>query len=205
MSVSAAGLACLWAGRLDIALRTGRWLQNLYAAQPDRSRGLYFVWHSATGLVTDFPPAQAKSHWVDATQTAQWYFQYGIAAAFLAALAGATREPKWLALAQEYLRASRVCREDVYRQPQSGKIGWGAAWTYRLSGDPQDRQLVRAVAEGLHALQSPEGWWSALTLAEYQAARDPPPHLNVTSEFVGLLGIMELVGSAAEGSPVTPA
>ena len=35
MTTSIAGLACLWAGRLDIALRTGQWMQRLYEAQPN--------------------------------------------------------------------------------------------------------------------------------------------------------------------------
>src|SRR4029077_13350979 len=89
-STSMAGLACLWAGYLDIARRTGQWLQNLYAAQPDLSRGLYFVWDSAAALVTRFPKEDAVSFFVDAAQTSQWYFEYGIAAAFLATLAAAS-------------------------------------------------------------------------------------------------------------------
>jgi hypothetical protein len=192
MTTSVAGLACLWAGRLDIALRTGKWVQNLYEAQPDLSRGLYFVWDSAAGLVTDFPPAEAVSYFVDAGKTTQWYFEYGIGAAFLAALAGATRDGKWLTLAQKLLRATEACREDVYRQPQSGKIAWGAAWAYQLSQDPEDRRLAEAAADGLHALQSPEGWWSALSVYEHQKADRIESNLDVTNEFVGLLGCVEL-------------
>src|SRR5438477_458045 len=144
------------------------------------------------GLVTEFPAAEAKAHFVNAHEPAQWYFQYGISAAFLSSLAGATGDRDWLALAQRFLRASRACRDDVYRQPQSGKIGWGAAWTYRLSGDPEDRQLVEAVAEGLHALQSPEGWWSSLNVYDYKKAKNVESNIDVTNEFVGLLGCMEL-------------
>ena len=59
---------------------------------------------------------------MDANKTTQWYFEYGIAAAFLASLCGATRDRRWLELAQKFLRATKVCRDDVYRQPQSGKI-----------------------------------------------------------------------------------
>jgi hypothetical protein len=193
MTTSIAGLACLWAGRLDIALRTGQWIQRLYEAQPDLSQGLYFVWDSQAGLVTHFPETEATAFCVDVNKTTQWYFEYGIAAAFLASLCGVTRDRRWLELAQKFLRASKVCRDDVYRQPQSGKIGWGAAWTYRLSGDPEDRQLVKAVAAGLHALQSPEGWWSALNVYDYKKAMNVESSIDVTNEFVGLLGCMELV------------
>src|SRR5262249_5547905 len=74
MSSSMAALACLWAGRIDVALRTGQWLRRLFEAQPDLGRGLYFVWDSDTGLVTDFPAAQAKEYFVNARELAQWYF-----------------------------------------------------------------------------------------------------------------------------------
>jgi len=192
MTTSIAGLACLWAGRLDVAQSTGRWLQRLYEAQPDLARGLYFVWDAEKGgLVTQFPPEAAKSYLVDAKQQEQWYFEYGIAAAFLARLSAATGEPRWLALAQQFLRATSHCSDDVYRQPQSGKIGWGAAWTYRLSGDGKDRELVKAVAAGLGELQLTDGAWSALTAYAKREAAAPAADLDVTSEFVGLLGCME--------------
>lgn len=198
MTTSMAGLACLWAGRLEIARRTGQWIQNLHAAQPDLSRGLYFVWDPKAGLVSKYPAAEAASFFVDATKTEQWYFQYGIAAAFLSSLAGAVREKKWLELGQKFLRASKVCREDVYQQPQSGKIGWGAAWTYRQTGDPEDRKLIEQVAAGLHALQNKEGWWSALTVYAYKNAEKVESHFDVTNEFVGLLGCMEAVVGTAQ-------
>lgn len=193
MSTSIAGLACLWGGRLDIARKTGHWFQALHAAQPDLHRGLYFVWDSDAGLVTEFAAKEAVSFFVDAKETSQWYFEYGIAAAFLSSLSAATGDRAWLKLAQEFLRATKSCRDDVYRQPASGKIGWGAAWTYRLSRDPEDRRLAEAVAEGLHALQSPEGWWSGLGVYERQKGSNLEPNIDVTNEFVGLLGCVELV------------
>jgi len=49
MTTSMAGLASLWAGNLDLAKQAGRWLENLYKAQPDLARGLYTCWRS--GLV----------------------------------------------------------------------------------------------------------------------------------------------------------
>jgi len=192
MSTSVAALACLWAGQLDIAERTGKWLARIYAAQPDLSRGLYHVWDSEKGLVMEFPQESAISYLVDASQTGQWYFQYGISAAFLSCLSGATRESKWLGLAQEFLRASKHCREDVYLQPTSGKIGWGAAWTYRLSRDPEDRQMAKAVGEGLQALQHQDGAWSSVDPYDPATDKNHEPSLAVTGEFVTLLGSMYL-------------
>jgi len=190
MSTSVAGLACLWAGRLDIARRTGGWLETVYNAQPDLTRGLYHVWDSEKGLITEYPAEEAVSYVVDTKELSQWYFQYGISAAFLSCLHGATRENEWLELAQKYLRASQHCREDVYRQPTSGKIGWGAAWTYRLSRDPADRELAEAVGAGLRALQRPDGYWGGVGVYDLETNPNPDPSLAVTGEFVTLLGFI---------------
>jgi hypothetical protein len=193
MSTCAVGLACLWGGREDIARRTGAWLRKMYDMQPDLKRGLYFVADSDGRLLTNFPAAEATAHFVDATQLAQWYFQYGIAAAFLSSLSAATGERSWLDLARQYLKACQHCREDVFRQPQSGKIGWGAAWTWRLTHESAESQLVASVTDGLKALQHADGWWSALTAYDYQKAERVEVNFDVTSEFVALLGCMELV------------
>jgi DUF1680 family protein len=128
---------------------------------------------------------------VDASRPRQWYFQYGIAAALLAALARDTRDMRWLALAQRYLRASAHCHDDRYRTPQSGKIGWGAAWTHALSGDPEDAALVTAVVEGLAALQGGDGSWNGEGVYDRQPKPDTAvARLDVSAEFVALLSIM---------------
>jgi hypothetical protein len=192
MSTSIAGLACLWSGSLEAALRAGGWLRQIHDAQPDLSKGLYQVWDTRAGLVTEFPGDEAKSYLVDAAQPGQWYFQYGVSAAFLSALAAATQANEWLELAHKFLYASKHCREDVYLRPASGKIGWGAAWCYRLSGDPADREICLAVIEGLRALQNDDGSWSASGIRRDRSLPGFVPDVDVTAEFTGLLGCMGL-------------
>jgi hypothetical protein len=193
MTTSLAGLACLWVGRLDIATRTGKWLRQIYDAQPDLSKGLYTVWDTRNGLVTQFSKNEAKSFLVDAGQPEQWYFQYGISAAFLSSLSAATQGKEWLDLARKFLHASKYCREDVYRRPASGKIGWGAAWCYSLSGNREDREIGVAVIEGLRALQNADGSWSASGVRHDKPVSASEPDIDVTAELTGLLGCMGLI------------
>jgi hypothetical protein len=166
-------------------------MKNLFDAQPDLSQGLYSVWHRGSGLVTRFPDDKRRDYLVDAGKTIQRYYQYGIPAAFLACLAGATGDEAWLQLGRRYLHASRHCREDVYREPQSGKIGWGAAWTYRLTRAEEDRRIAETVAAGLRATQHPEGWWSSVNVYEREMARSLEPSLDVTAEFIAHLSWIE--------------
>jgi hypothetical protein len=191
MSTSLAGLACLWLGRLDVARRTGGWLQRLYDAQPDLSAGLYHVWDRERGLVTAFSAGDAKAYLVDATQPEQWYFQYGISAAFLSSLSAATGDRRWLQLAQAFLRASAHCRDDVYGRFASGKIGWGAAWTYRASGDEADRDLAERVGAQIVDLQNEDGSWSASS-SYGSESRAVDPTMDLTAELTALLSCIAL-------------
>lgn len=191
MTTSMAGLACLWAGRLDIATAAGRWLGNLFAAQPDLRRGLYTAWRG--GLVTGYKADEAAGCLVDAAKPRQWYFQYGISAALLSSLAARTGEQKWLKLARDFLDASRYCADDRYRTPQSGKIGWGAAWTYRLSQNPGDAELARQVCEGLCAMQNRDGSWLATGAYGVERADASSEVIDVTAEFVSLQAAIGLV------------
>jgi hypothetical protein len=191
MTASMAGLACLWAGRDRLARATGVSLEQVFDQQPDITRGLYHVWHTEEGLVL----RDGVDHFVDASQPKQWYFNYGIAAAFLSALSASTADTRWLEAAQQYLRASRHCAEDRYSTPQSGKIGWGAAWTYRLSRDPNDLELVHAVSRGLEALQASDGSWQQSAYCDT---------FDVTNEFVALLGMMGVVDGVREQNQAAP-
>ncbi len=191
MTTSMAGLACLWAGKMDLAIAAGGWLETLWKAQPDISKGLYTSWRN--GLVTEYPEADASGCLVDPTKPRQWYFQYGISAALLTSLAGATGEAHWLALARQFLHASAHCGPDRYRTPQSGKVGWGAAWAYRHSRAAEDLELVHQVSSGLIALQNDDGSWLATGVYGGATAEADSVTLDVTSEFVTLQSFMGMV------------
>ncbi len=194
MTTSMAGIACLYAGKHELALAAGEWLANLYQAQPDLTKGLYTSWKN--GLVTEYPEAEASSYLVDPLKLRQWYFQYGISAALLSSLAGFTGEERWLVLARNFLQASAHAATDRYQTPQSGKIGWGAAWTYRLSRAPEDLALVEQVSSGLAALQNDDGSWLVTGVYGGASAAADSLTLDITSEFVALqsfMGVLPLV------------
>ena len=199
MTTGIVGLAYLWAGRRDVAAAVGNWMQNLFDAQPNLSAGLYSVWHHGTGLVTKYPEDAAVAYKVDAAKTVQYYFQYGVAAALLSSLYGATAERRWLDLAQKFLQASRHCGEDVYRTNQSGKIGWGGTWTYRLTGDSEDRRIVEEVADGLHSSQQDDGWWPGVNVYHQEETVKLEPDIACTSELMAhLCWIEDCLGATGE-------
>lgn len=191
MTTAMAGLASLYSGNQDLALAAAHWLDHLWTAQPNIRLGLYTAWRD--GLVRRYPEAEAASYFVDAAKKRQYYFQYGIAAALLSAVAGVTGDQHWLRLGRDFLAATQYLAEDRYQTPQSGKVGWGAAWTYRLSRDSEDRKLVDAVAAGLTALQNDDGSWLATGVYGGAGAEADSVTIDVTSEFLALLSYMAQV------------
>lgn len=190
MTTSMAGIACVRAGRMDIAKGVAQWLSRVFDAQPDLRRGLYHAWMPGSGLLEG---DGAASFLVDATKPKQWYFQYGISAAFLADYSRIGGDSSPLLLAGRFLEASRFCQDDVYRRPQSGKIGWGAAWTWAQTKDPAQLSLVEAVVDGLCAIQCGDGSWNTEGVYEDRPEGSAETRLDVTSEFVALLSQMKEV------------
>jgi hypothetical protein len=188
MTTSMAGLACLRAGRTEIASRVAVWLARVFAAQPDLTRGLDHVWMHGLGLIEGDGSVMYR---VDASKPRQWYFQYGLSAAFLADYARVSGDMEALDLARQYLRASRHCHSDVYQTPQSGKIGWGAAWVWDQTRDPEELALVDAVVEGLCALQCGDGSWNPDGVYEAKPEGPAESRFDVTAEFVALLAQMK--------------
>ena len=188
MTTSMAGLAMLRAGRVEIARQAAAWLERMLEAQPDLRRGLVHVWKPGVGLTEGDGSVWFR---VNAAESRQWYFQYGISAALLADFSRQTGEARWLELARRYLHASAHCREDRYRTPQSGKIGWGAAWAHSLSGRAEDEALVAAVVSGLCGLQGGDGSWNGEGVYDANPApENAAARIDVTSEFVALLSMM---------------
>jgi hypothetical protein len=172
MTTSMAGIALFHAGRIEAAQKAGEWLRSLWRQQPDLiHKGLYTSCRNGV-LVTEFAEEDAAGCLVDVKQTRQWYFQYGIAAALLTQL-GET------ALAREFLHASHRAAADRYQTPQSGKIGWGAAWA-------GDHALSATVAQGLCALQNGDGSWLATGVYGGESAEADSVTIDVTAEFATL-------------------
>lgn len=194
MTTGVVAISLLWAGRTGRALRAGEWFRRLLDSQPDLKRGLYFVWDRQSGLVTKFPETKAVEYHIDAGRMRQWYFQYGIGAALSAGLFGVTGDRAWLQLGRKFLDAAGHCQADVFRQGTSGKIGWGAAWMYRMTGDPADRAIAQAVHDNLRDAQHPDGWWSVDNIYSRDWSANPAAQIDVTGEFAALLSWMENAG-----------
>ncbi len=175
---SQAGLTCLITGYLKEATSVASFMETLYELQPDIKHRLYFVYSPNNGLVTDFSKDNATRYCVDVNKPKQWYFEPGIAAAFLCRMHMATGEPSYLNLAKKYIEFAMRCTQ-MFSVPQVCKVGWGSALLYQITKDTTFYDLAMKVAQYYIDHQYPEGYW--MNIEPYRAF---PNVIEITAEFV---------------------
>jgi hypothetical protein len=180
-----AGNALLLAGRVDDALRVGAFLRMIWDAQPHPDRELFFVYKPGVGLRTEFPGERQRLHSVRVDTPRQAYFNIGIAAAFLARLMMATGGASWTELGKSYLEIGFHVLDEMYETAQVGKVGWGAALVYGVTGEERYLRLAERVGEAMLAQQTESGGWDNTGGYVNDAVR-----AEVTAEFVVLLDEM---------------
>jgi hypothetical protein len=186
-----AGNACLITGHVAAAKGVGRFLRTVWEAQPHPHKELFFVYKPGQGLRTDFPEERQRMHSIRVDTRRQQYFNMGIAAAFLARLTMATGDPEWATLGKHYLSIGFQVLDEMYETAQVGKVGWGAALIYSVTGDHKYLELAERVGEALIEQQTESGGWDNTGGYVDDAVR-----AEVTGEFIVLLDEM-IAGIAA--------
>jgi len=185
LNSSQAGNACLFTGHIAEAKNVGRFLRTVWDAQPHPDRELFFVYKPGQGLRTEFAEDRQRMHSIRIDMPRQMYFNAGIAAAFLARLSMATGDRSWVELGAKYLDITFNVLDEMYETAQVGKVGWGAALVYGVSGDEPMLQLATRVGEALLKQQTDTGAWDNTGGYVNDAVR-----IEVTCEFIVLLDEM---------------
>ncbi len=156
------GLAALTVGDDVMARRIFRWIELLYAAQPDLPQKLYTLWEDK-GLVTG---ADAETDpWNSVTdfhKPHQQFFNPGIAAAFLGRFYARTGEYPALELAHKFLQLTidgDALQFDHKVNAQACKFGWGAAVLLDVSPTPEMLTQVLRMARWFIESQGQDGRW----------------------------------------------
>jgi hypothetical protein len=190
LNASQAGNALLLDGRVDDARRVGGFLRTVWEGQPHPDNELFFVYKPGTGVRTEFPPERQRLHSIRTDTPRQAYFNAGIAAAFLSRLTMATGDASWADLGKNFLEITFHTLGEMYETAQVGKVGWGAALLYGVTGDERYRAHAERVGEAMIAQQTDTGGWDNTGGYVSDAVR-----IEVTAEFVVLLD--EMLGGLA--------
>ncbi len=193
MSTSMAGLACLYAGRVEEAVAVGDHLLRVWKKQPVPTRRLYFTLHNGEELITDFPEEEAFLRVIEVNKPNQWYLIPGLATGFLVKLWMATGNKSYLDAAHKYTEFCDLCADDRYQTLLSGQFGWGAALLYQATGNANYQRIASAVADYIVSSQLEDGIWGSPNLGPESAY----VLMDATAEFAVLL--VEIVEGLVAG------
>ena len=186
MSSSAAGLACLAAGKIEAAQRVAEYLSHIVNLQPVPS-DYFFTTIKADGrLCTDKADnSEVFYRIIDTKKEDQCWFALGLPFAFLVRLAHATNETPYYDLAQWYFDFQHRCI-NPWDGSSSGKAGWGCAMLYRITGETGYRDIAFYIAQNIMSRQKDDGrWLSADGQPELTNA-----DLDITAEFTLWLSLI---------------
>jgi hypothetical protein len=163
LSACIAGLVMLYQGKLDKALRAGKFLIDLYEAQPDPANRIYLNLTPSGRLLTEHPAERRYMYLIDKQRPEQPYFAPGAAMAFLSKLFMISGKNEYLAYAEKYYQLALSPQSDIplglFDYPTSGKIGWGAGNLFRATGNSVYRGVAERVGKYLLGTQLPDGRW----------------------------------------------
>jgi len=127
-----------------------------------------------------YPANYPLTYVIETDEKAQWYSYPGIAMVFLSRLFMATGKKEYLDASEGYFDFTRLCCEDVYCSGPSGKVGWGSAQMYWITGAEKYRRAAVEVGDYLLRTQAKDGYWDL----GGPYGSDKSTVLDLTAEFV---------------------
>jgi hypothetical protein len=169
-------ISCLFAGQMEIAERSGHCLLQFIADQPVLD-GPFCHRRTLDGtlIAGDISGMIRSLYLTDVGVPDQMYWFLGIGMKALASLARATGKKHWLDGAQNLKARFEHCAPDRFESITNGKVAWGLAEIYDLSGVSKDKEMMLQCIESQIAKQHAGGYW----LRSNTASLDTEP-LNVT-------------------------
>lgn len=173
-----AGLMC---GNITQAKRAGDALVCWKDAQQSEDR-MYLRWQPRGGMQTSFAEDKALYYVVDSKRDGQYYWQVGLPLAALAKLHLVTGLERYLDCSVALYDFLISCRPDVTASPPVGKLGWGSAILYRITGDARYLRTNQQITQYYLDTQHADGYWLS---PAYETVEAQPLKLttDLTSEF----------------------
>ena len=185
--VSGGGQAALYTGRLKESLGVGRWMKKLMDLQPNYPKQLYSVYSRAVGLHLQYDSQEESRFLLNANaERDEYFFHPGIAAGFLANLFKATRDTKWLGLAEDYMQLAEIASDFNFSSLRAGKVGWAASNLYTLTGKTKYAEIAARVGDNLLALQNEQGAWEFGQMSSNDATAEMVVWLDEISQALAV-------------------
>lgn len=151
-----AGVAALYAGRLDAAERAAAWCVSLLDQQRDKTKFYYQMTCDGNLATLDTHP---KALYIDAQKPKQPYWEVGLPQMLMCRMHMATGDKSYLAHATRFFEWNFQLCEDRFIHTGSGKSSLANAVYWLLTGDERAKEAVIAFCARLVATQTPQGSW----------------------------------------------
>jgi hypothetical protein len=184
---STAILAMLYCGQLNRVKRAADFICMLVDSQPDFSRYLYTVYKPGSGLITNPPVEMFDAYVVDCQKDWAWYWQLGFAMHALGKTYLATKQKKYLQTAKLLFDFFEHCREDRFQALASGKVAWGTAILYKVTGEQRYLKVVEQILDNFADIQLPDGTWFNFPYFKSAAEQPVAPTYEITIELAYLI------------------
>jgi hypothetical protein len=189
------GMTGLTTGDTDLAEGAFHWFDRLYESQPDLPDKLYSAMEG-TNLIAD-TGGDADLEWqvvTDFNKPRQAFYNPGIAAAFLGRYYMATREPKALQLARDFLDLTSQGSDiqfDHTDSVQVCKFAWGSAVLLEATGDARYLEDSLRMVSWFRDAQNQDGSWDNSPFLMQRAENPEYVRMEITAEFVQHLVTLE--------------
>jgi hypothetical protein len=154
--------ALLAAGRLDAAVRAGRFLQKLFDSQSADATRIFLI-TDANGNMLDpelLGIQQGVENFVfELRKPHQICWIFGLTLRVYARLYRATGDKSWLTSAEHLHHWITRADPSLYATVTNGKMAWGAAEMASVTGKPEWRQLAQRVGQWMRDQQGEDGVW----------------------------------------------
>jgi hypothetical protein len=194
LSTAMAGLAALYMGREEVAIRAGTFLVRRWEDQPASGTRMYLAVRRGEEPVRVYPEELADDYTITVGKARQWYFVPGLAAGFLVRLWEATDNDAFLQVAQSYVHFCDSGAQDRYLIPQSGFFGWAASMLFAATGNVNYQRIVGSVLASLVSRQNDDGSWSEGALPSSL----PSTRTDATAE--GIILVLEMLDNLEAGA-----
>ena len=177
--------ALLAGGRTDAALRAGRFLKDLFDAQPADASCILLA-RDAQGQPID-PREQgltagAENFVFDLDQPAQICWIFGFSLRVFARLYRATEDRGWLSSADRLGGWMRRAHASLHSNITNGKIAWGAAEMYGATGRQEWLALATGIGDWVASQQGDDGVWVRRPQYASSQAQPLPVSLDTSIE-----------------------
>lgn len=174
------GLWCLYRGQTEAARRAADTVVRHLELQPDLASKYVIPWTAEGGVIDQPTPDQVMTY----DRAEGHFFYWGTPAAFLTQAALYLGEPRYLCAAATLEKLALRLPDAFDRWPSSGKLAWGAAWLYRVTGQPLWEELAGRVTRCcLLDSQQPDGCWPEFVVRLGGLRPYAEPATAITSEF----------------------